>query len=41
MIQEMGSHKELMKKNGKYSKMFAIQSQYYKENKKEETKSEI
>jgi len=41
VIQEMGSHKELMKKNGKYSKMFAIQSQYYKENKKEETKSEI
>lgn len=40
-ILEMGSHKELMKKNGKYSEMFEIQSQYYKENKKEETENEI
>ncbi|AIO19079.1 Lipid A export ATP-binding/permease protein MsbA [Candidatus Izimaplasma bacterium HR1] len=34
-ILETGSHKELMKKNGKYFKMFEIQSQYYKENKQE------
>ncbi|MBI9009778.1 MAG: ABC transporter ATP-binding protein [Tenericutes bacterium] len=35
-IQEMGNHKELMENSGKYAKMFEIQSQYYKENKKEE-----
>lgn len=40
-ILEAGSHKELMKKNGKYYEMFEIQSQYYKENKKEETENEI
>ena len=40
-ILETGNHKELMKKNGKYSEMFEIQSQYYKENKKEETENEI
>jgi ABC-type multidrug transport system fused ATPase/permease subunit len=34
-IQEVGTHVELMKKQGKYSEMFEIQSQYYKENKKE------
>ncbi len=39
-IQEMGNHKELMKKAGKYSKMFEIQSQYYKENKKEENEND-
>ena len=31
-IQEIGTHKELLKKNGKYAYMFGIQSQYYKEN---------
>ncbi|MBU1145775.1 MAG: ABC transporter ATP-binding protein/permease [Firmicutes bacterium] len=40
-ILETGSHKELMKKNGKYFEMFEIQSQYYKENKKEEFEDEI
>ncbi|XMB67309.1 ABC transporter ATP-binding protein [Mycoplasmatota bacterium zrk1] len=41
VIQEIGNHKELMEKEGKYSKMFAIQSQYYKENEKEDNKDEI
>jgi len=40
-ILETGSHKELMKKNGKYFEMFEIQSQYYKENKKEVSEDEI
>ncbi len=31
-IQEIGTHKELLKSNGKYAYMFDIQSQYYKEN---------
>ena len=35
-IQEMGNHNELMKKSGKYCKMFEIQSQYYKDQHKEE-----
>ena len=35
LILEMGSHAKLMKQNGKYAEMFNIQSQYYKENKKE------
>ncbi len=39
-IIEKGSHQELMKKGGKYSEMFEIQSQYYKENKKEESTDE-
>ena len=30
-ILEEGTHEELMKKNGKYSEMFEIQSHYYKE----------
>ncbi|WP_150541453.1 ABC transporter ATP-binding protein [Clostridium perfringens] len=30
-IVEYGTHKELLKKNGKYSDMFNIQAQYYKE----------
>ena len=34
-ILEMGTHTKLMKQNGKYAEMFNIQSQYYKENKKE------
>lgn len=34
-IIEEGTHKELMDKKGKYSKMFAIQSQYYKKDNKE------
>ncbi len=34
-IMEMGSHTELMNQEGKYAKMFAVQSQYYKENVKE------
>ncbi|QVK20998.1 ABC transporter ATP-binding protein [Mycoplasmatota bacterium] len=41
VIQEIGNHKELMEKEGKYSKMFAIQSQYYKENEKEDNEDEI
>jgi ABC-type multidrug transport system fused ATPase/permease subunit len=40
-ILETGNHQELMKKNGKYFEMFEIQSQYYKENKKEESEDEI
>lgn len=40
-ILESGSHKELMKNKGKYFEMFEIQSQYYKENTKEESKDEI
>lgn len=39
-IIETGSHKELIKKNGKYYSMFEIQSQYYKEDKKEESINE-
>ena len=39
-IQEEGKHIELMKKKGKYAKMFEIQSQYYKENKKGELENE-
>ncbi|WP_427340812.1 ABC transporter ATP-binding protein [Caloranaerobacter sp. DY30410] len=31
VIEEMGTHEELMRKNGSYAKMFALQSQYYKE----------
>ena len=30
-IVEYGTHEELLKKNGKYSDMFNIQAQYYKE----------
>jgi len=40
-ILESGSHKELMSKTGKYFEMFEIQSQYYKENKKEGSENEI
>jgi len=40
-IQEEGNHKELMKKSGKYAKMYEIQSQYYKENKEEVIDNEI
>jgi ABC-type multidrug transport system fused ATPase/permease subunit len=40
-IQEMGSHKELMSQTGKYSKMFEIQSQYYKETKQEDNENDI
>lgn len=39
-IMETGSHKELIKNNGKYTEMFEIQSQYYKENTKEESVDE-
>jgi ABC-type multidrug transport system fused ATPase/permease subunit len=28
---EYGTHEELIKKNGKYAEMFAVQAQYYKE----------
>ena len=31
MIQESGSHEELMKLNGQYAYMFGVQSKYYKE----------
>ncbi|MCK4551972.1 MAG: ABC transporter ATP-binding protein [Tenericutes bacterium] len=40
VIQEEGSHIKLMKKKGKYAEMFEIQSQYYKENKKEAKENE-
>lgn len=30
-VKELGSHRELMEKNGEYAKMFEIQSHYYKE----------
>jgi ATP-binding cassette subfamily B protein len=39
-IIETGSHKALMKQKGKYFDMFEVQSQYYKENKKEESTDE-
>ena len=35
-ITESGSHEELMKKGGKYREMFDIQSQYYRDENKEE-----
>lgn len=35
-ILEIGEHQELINKHGKYAEMFAVQSQYYKENEKEE-----
>jgi ATP-binding cassette subfamily B protein len=41
IIEEIGSHKELIDKKGKYYNMFEIQSQYYKENKKEDYKDEV
>jgi ABC-type multidrug transport system fused ATPase/permease subunit len=41
LILETGTHKELMKKKGKYAEMFDIQCQYYKENSKEEKSDEI
>jgi ABC-type multidrug transport system fused ATPase/permease subunit len=39
-IAEIGSHKQLMEANGSYADMFYIQSQYYKDNEKEETENE-
>ena len=41
IILETGTHNELMKKKGKYAEMFEIQSQYYKENIKEDNINEI
>ena len=41
LILETGNHKELMNLKGKYSEMFNIQSQYYKENIKEGPVDEI
>jgi ABC-type multidrug transport system fused ATPase/permease subunit len=40
-ILESGSHNELMQAKGKYAHMFDIQSQYYKENRREGTLDEI
>lgn len=37
-ITEMGTHQELMEKNGKYKEMFDIQSQYYKDETKREAR---
>jgi ABC-type multidrug transport system fused ATPase/permease subunit len=34
-IAEMGTHKELLEKQGKYWEMFRLQSQYYTENAKD------
>lgn len=39
-VLETGSHQELMKRKGKYFEMFEVQSQYYKENKREEIEDE-
>lgn len=39
-IKEVGTHTELMKKNGLYAEMFDIQSQYYKESTKEAKENE-
>ena len=33
---EYGTHEELLNKKGKYSEIFEVQAQYYKEHKEEE-----
>ena len=39
---ELGSHDELMEKNGKYADMFNVQAQYYRDNEEgEETQQEV
>ena len=39
---ELGSHDELMEKNGKYADMFNVQAQYYRDNEEgEETEQEV
>lgn len=40
-IIEEGTHDELMAKNGRYTKLFEMQSQYYKEEEKQKQKSAI
>ena len=39
-ITEQGSHEELMAANGRYAKLFAVQSKYYKEGRERENLSE-
>ena len=39
---ELGSHDELMEKNGKYADMFNVQAQYYRDNEEgEEMQQEV
>ncbi len=35
MIKEEGTHEELLKKNGEYAKLYAVQSKYYNDEKRE------
>ncbi|PAT01205.1 hypothetical protein CI105_08140, partial [Candidatus Izimaplasma bacterium ZiA1] len=39
-IEEIGTHRELIKNNGKYKEMFTVQSQYYQDSDKEENEDE-
>lgn len=39
-VKEEGTHTELLKKGGRYAKMFEVQSQYYREEDGDEEKND-